>query len=139
MVWGCLTANGMGDLLKTDEIMNPGKYKQIQIHLAIPSGKRLIGNGFIFQHDNDPNHTSKGTIKGCSSYEMAKVQIWISSKLCGIILTKNGWKAMKIKIKICTSSKMPGIIYSGIILFNYYWLIILLCIYFEHQFFVHFL
>ena len=25
---------------------------------AIPSGKRLIGNGFIFQHDNDLKHTA---------------------------------------------------------------------------------
>ena len=32
------------------------------IHHAIPSGKRLIGNGYIFQHDNDPKHTAN-TVK----------------------------------------------------------------------------
>ena len=48
MVWGCLTANGVGDLARIDGIMNAEKYKHIRILLAFPSGKRLIGNGFIF-------------------------------------------------------------------------------------------
>ena len=39
--------------------MNAAKYKQILIHHTIPSGKRLIGNKFIFQHDNDPKHSAK--------------------------------------------------------------------------------
>ena len=38
--------------------MNAEKYRQVLIHHAIPTGKRLIGNGFIFQHDNDPKHTA---------------------------------------------------------------------------------
>ena len=59
MVWGCLTANGVGDLAGIDGIMNAEKYRQILIHHAIPSGKRLIDNGFIFQQDNDPNHTAQ--------------------------------------------------------------------------------
>ncbi len=32
--------------------------KQILIHHAIPSGKRLIGTPFIMQQDNDPKHTA---------------------------------------------------------------------------------
>ena len=58
MVWGCISANGVGDLVKIEGIMNAEKYRQLLIHHAVPSGKRLIGNGFIFQHDNDPKHTS---------------------------------------------------------------------------------
>ena len=38
--------------------MNAEKYCLVLIHYAIPSGKRLIGNGFIFQHDNDFKHTA---------------------------------------------------------------------------------
>ena len=38
--------------------MNAEKCRQFLIHHAIPSGKHLIGNGFIFQHDNDPKHTA---------------------------------------------------------------------------------
>ena len=56
MVWGCLTANGVDALVKIDGIMNVEKYRQILIHYAIPTSKCLIGNGFIFQQDNDPNH-----------------------------------------------------------------------------------
>ena len=37
-VWGCLTTNGMGDLIRIDGIMNVEKYKQIlfsiQSHLS---------------------------------------------------------------------------------------------------------
>ena len=57
-VWGCLSANGVGDLVRIDGIMNAEKYKQILIHHGIPSGKRLIGNKFIFQQYNDPKNTA---------------------------------------------------------------------------------
>ena len=58
MVWGCLTGNGVSDLVRIDEIENADKYRQILIHHAIPCGKRLIGNVFIFQQDNDSKRTA---------------------------------------------------------------------------------
>ena len=58
MIWGYLTANGAGDLVWIDGIINAEKYRQILIHLVILSVKRLIGNSFIFQQDNDPKHTA---------------------------------------------------------------------------------
>ena len=33
-------------------------HRQVLIHHAIPFGKILIGNGFIFQHDSDSKHTA---------------------------------------------------------------------------------
>ena len=39
--------------------MNAEKYRQILIHHAVPSDKRLVRPNFIFQHDNNPNHTAK--------------------------------------------------------------------------------
>ena len=56
MVRECLTPNGVGDLVR---IWNNEKYRQILIHYAIPSGKCLMGNGFIFQQDNDPKHIAQ--------------------------------------------------------------------------------
>ena len=57
-VWGCISAEGVGDLVRVDGIMTAQRYKQILIHHAVPSGRRLIGENFIFQHDNDPKHTA---------------------------------------------------------------------------------
>ena len=45
IVCGYLTANGVSDSDRIDGIMNAKKYKPSLIHLAIPSSKRLIGNG----------------------------------------------------------------------------------------------
>uniref|UniRef100_A0A3Q0QR15 Transposase Tc1-like domain-containing protein n=1 Tax=Amphilophus citrinellus TaxID=61819 RepID=A0A3Q0QR15_AMPCI len=58
-VWGCISAHGPGDIVKIDGILNAAKYHQILIHHAIPSGRRLIGLGFILQQDNDPKHTAR--------------------------------------------------------------------------------
>ena len=58
MVWGCISASGVGDIFCIDGIVNVEKYRQIPIEHAIPSEKCLIGNCFIVQHDNDPKHTA---------------------------------------------------------------------------------
>ncbi len=57
MVWGCFSSAGPGDLIQINGILTGGRYKQLLVHHAIPSGHRLIGPRFTFQQDNDPNHT----------------------------------------------------------------------------------
>ena len=57
MAWGYLTANGVGDLVRTEKIMNAEKCRQTLIHHTIPFSQRLIGKGFIFQQENDPKFT----------------------------------------------------------------------------------
>ena len=37
LVWGCLTVNGVGDLVRIYRIMNAEKYKELFIHHAILS------------------------------------------------------------------------------------------------------
>ena len=56
-VWVCITANVMGDSVRIVGKINAEKYRQILIHHAIPSGKHLVGNSFIFQQENDLKHT----------------------------------------------------------------------------------
>ena len=38
--------------------MKNEQYRQILVHHMRPSARPLNGNDFIFQHDNDPKHTS---------------------------------------------------------------------------------
>lgn len=58
MVWGCFAGENVGDLKKIEGIMDKKVYHKILQYNAIPSGLRLIGEGFHFQQDNDPKHTS---------------------------------------------------------------------------------
>ena len=62
-VWGAFTAHGVGRL---HHVKGSGKngamckedYLKILQEQAVPSGIELLGEGFIFQQDNDPKHTA---------------------------------------------------------------------------------
>lgn len=59
-VWGCFTADGVGDLHWIKENMDSKIYKHILIHHMRPSLQRLGGvENLYFQQDNDPKHTAK--------------------------------------------------------------------------------
>jgi transposase len=59
-VWGCFSANGVGNFVKINGTLVATKYKQILIRNVNPSAKKLFGENinFIFQQDNDPKHTA---------------------------------------------------------------------------------
>ncbi len=60
MVWGCMSAAGTGELQFIEGTMNANMYCDILKQSMIPSLRRL-GRRAVFQHDNDPKHTSKMT------------------------------------------------------------------------------
>ncbi len=60
MVWGCMSAAGTGELQFIEGTMNVNMYWDILKQSMIPSLWRL-GRRAVFQHDNDPKHTSKRT------------------------------------------------------------------------------
>ncbi len=60
MVWGCMSAAGTGELQFIEETMNANMYCDILKQSRIPSLQKL-GRRAVFQHDNDPKHTSKST------------------------------------------------------------------------------
>ncbi len=60
MVWGCMSAAGTGELQFIERTMNANMYCDILKQSMIPSLQRL-GRRAVFQHDNDPKHTSKTT------------------------------------------------------------------------------
>ncbi len=53
MVWGCNGAVGTGELQFIEGAMNANMYCDIL--------KQRLGRRAVFQHDNDPKHTSKKT------------------------------------------------------------------------------
>ena len=59
MVWGCMSASGIGHLAEVESKMNAQKYVHILSNHLIQSAEELgIGDDLIFQSDNDPKHTS---------------------------------------------------------------------------------
>ena len=60
MVWGCMSAAGTGALHFIEGTMNASMYCDILKQSMIPSLRKL-GRRAVFQHNNDPKHTSKMT------------------------------------------------------------------------------
>ena len=58
MVWGCISSAGVGELHFIEGNMNSNMYCEILQQSMIPSLQKL-GRRAVFQHDNDPKHTSK--------------------------------------------------------------------------------
>ncbi len=56
-----MSAAGVGELHFIDGIMNSQMYCSILKEKMLPS-LRALGRHALFQHDNDPKHTSKGTV-----------------------------------------------------------------------------
>ena len=57
-IWGYFSWNGVGDLHQVKGILTGPEYRKILIHHLVLSANRLNPEGFIFQQDNDPKHTS---------------------------------------------------------------------------------
>lgn len=59
MVWGCMAASGVGELVFIDEIMDKKVYLNILKENLKKSAEKLgLNKNFYFQQDNDPKHTA---------------------------------------------------------------------------------
>ena len=58
MVWGSISGRGVGDLVNIGGIMDKMVYHNILVRHAVPSGRPLIGDNFVFQKCNDPKQSS---------------------------------------------------------------------------------
>lgn len=72
MVWGCMTAKGVGYLVKIEGTMNSELYCKILEEDLLNSLEwyDLDRQGIIFQHDNDPKHTAERTQRWLKDNEM---------------------------------------------------------------------
>ncbi len=76
LMWGCMSAAGVGELHFIDGIMNSQMFCSILKEKMLPS-LRALGRRALFQHDNDPKHTSKATV-GFLKKNRVKVIQWPS-------------------------------------------------------------
>ncbi len=76
LMWGCMSAAGVGELHFIDGIMNSQMYCSILKEKMLPS-LRALGRRALFQHDNDAKHTSKATV-GFLKKNRVKVIQWPS-------------------------------------------------------------
>ncbi len=67
MVWGCISAYGMGSLHVLDGTMNSERYRKVLEQLMLPSRRRL------FQQDNAKPHTADITTAWLLCFVMNKI------------------------------------------------------------------
>ncbi len=83
LMWGCMNAAGVGELHFIDGIMNSQMYCSILKEKMLPS-LRVLGRRALFQHDNDPKHTSKALL----DFWRRTGWKWFSGQLCLLIWTQ---------------------------------------------------
>lgn len=60
MVWGCMAASGVGNLVFIDSTINSIDYLNIlKANLQESVDKLCLGSSWVFQQDNDPKHTAR--------------------------------------------------------------------------------
>ncbi|CAF3636492.1 unnamed protein product [Rotaria socialis] len=76
MVWGCFSCAGVGSLHFIEGMMNRFAYREILETNLIQSEKKLgLDDKFVFQHDNNPKHTT-AIIKYCLKKKHIEVLKW---------------------------------------------------------------
>lgn len=74
MVWGCFSAAGVGPLHRINGIMDQYMYKDILETVMLPYAEYEMPLRWIFQHDNDPKHSSRVVKSWLAQNDVAVMQ-----------------------------------------------------------------
>ena len=111
-VWGCMSAADTEELQLTDWTMNANMYCDVLKHSMIPSLCKL-GHRAVFQHDNDPKHTTKMTTALLKKLRLEhKLMDWPS--MCpDLNPIEHPWGIIKLKVeerKVCNIHQLRDVV-----------------------------
>lgn len=96
-VWGCVSGQGPSPLHEVLGKMDRFQYKDILENVMLPHAEDEMPIKWIFQHDNDPKHTSKLAKKWLSDKEIDVLEWPAQSPDLNII--ENLWNIVDKKIR----------------------------------------
>lgn len=99
MIWGCLSAKGIGELHFVEGTVDSVKYTNILDNYMLPSKKKLYGRkkNWLFQQDNARPHTSAHTTTWFVEHKIPLLSWPPNSPDLNII--ENAWNQMKKEVE----------------------------------------
>ena len=98
MVWGAMSAAGVGPLCFIKGRVNAASYQEILEHFMLPSAEKLYGDeDFIFQHDLAPAHSAKTTGKWFTDHGITVLN-WLANSP-DLNPIENLWDIVKRKLR----------------------------------------
>lgn len=98
MIWGCITAKGVGYICDIEGIMDQRLYKEILENELADTIEyyELDEEKIIYQHDNDPKHTAKSVQEHLKEQEF-QVMLW-PAQSPDVNPIENCWSYVKSKL-----------------------------------------